>query len=195
MTDVTLSVLRRTAVSYGLRSFADLQSALDAAAFVQADPIRAPARAQDLMLRHRVPGYLAGELEQRYTTLRVEEAFFINYGFVTPALFDTMHPRGSIASWPAKRRTQASALLAYLDEREDAVARWVFANGKSAGMTTDTLPAAKGIYLPLRTAQGMLGVLGLHPAAPQRFLAPEELHFLEAYANQLALGIERRAGS
>ena len=60
-------------------------------------------------------------------------------------------------------------------------------------MTTDTLPAAKGIYLPLRTAaRGTLGVLGLHPAAPQQFLAPEELHFLEAYGNQLALAIERR---
>ena len=130
---VTLPVLRRTAVSYGLRSFADLQTALDAASFVQADPIRAPARAQDLMLRHRVPGYLAGELEQRYTTLRVEEAFFINYGFVTPALFDAMNPRGTIASWPAKRRTQASALLAYLDEREDAHPRDVaahFAHGR-----------------------------------------------------------------
>lgn len=80
-----------------------------------------------------------------------------------------------------------------LDAREDAVAKWVFANAKIAGMTTDTLPAAKGIYLPLRTASGMLGVLGLHPAAPQQFLAPEELHFLEAYANQLALGIERRS--
>jgi two-component system sensor histidine kinase KdpD len=82
-----------------------------------------------------------------------------------------------------------------LDAREDPIARWVFANGKVAGMSTDTLPAAKGIYLPLRTARGMLGVVGLHPAAPQQFSAPEEMHFLTAYANQLALAIERRTAS
>ena len=37
--------------------------------FVQADPIRAPARAQDLTLRHRVAGYRAGDLERRYPRL------------------------------------------------------------------------------------------------------------------------------
>ncbi len=79
-----------------------------------------------------------------------------------------------------------------LDAREDPIAKWVFANGKVAGMSTDTLPAAKGIYLPLRTARGMVGVVGLHPAAPQQFSAPEEMHFLTAYASQLALAIERR---
>jgi uncharacterized protein YcaQ len=33
--------------------------------FVQADPIRSPARAQDLILRHRVKDYFAGDLERR----------------------------------------------------------------------------------------------------------------------------------
>ena len=41
--------------------------------FVQADPIRAPARAQDLILRHRVKGYHAGDLERRYSALGIEE--------------------------------------------------------------------------------------------------------------------------
>jgi len=39
--------------------------------FVQADPIRAPARAQDLILRHRVKDYHAGDLERRYATLDI----------------------------------------------------------------------------------------------------------------------------
>jgi len=34
--------------------------------FVQADPMRAPARAQDLILAHRVKDYRVGELERRY---------------------------------------------------------------------------------------------------------------------------------
>ena len=50
---------------------------------MQADPIRAPARAQDLTLRHRVAGYRAGDLERLYRALGIEEDVFINYGFVT----------------------------------------------------------------------------------------------------------------
>ena len=61
--------------------------------FVQADPLRAPARAQDLTLRHRVKGYTAGDLERRYPRLSLQEDFFINYGFVTPELRALMHPR------------------------------------------------------------------------------------------------------
>ena len=53
--------------------------------FVQADPIRAPARAQDLTLRHRVAGYRAGDLERRYPTLAIEEDRFVNYGFLPRA--------------------------------------------------------------------------------------------------------------
>jgi hypothetical protein len=61
--------------------------------FVQADPIRAPARAQDLTLRHRVRDYRAGDLERRYPRLAVEEDFFVNYGFLPRATQQLMHPR------------------------------------------------------------------------------------------------------
>lgn len=76
------------------------------------------------------------------------------------------------------------------DPREQAVAQWVYDHGRMAGKTTDTLPAAKGLYLPLRTAQGFVGVLGVHPADPQWLVSPEQLHLLEAFANQIALAIE-----
>ena len=54
--------------------------------FVQADPIRAPARAQDLILRHRVRDYRAGDLERRYASLDVEEGILYAYGFVSRAV-------------------------------------------------------------------------------------------------------------
>ena len=60
---------------------------------MQAYPIGAPARAQDLTLRHRVDGYRAGDLDRSYSTLPVEEDVFINYGFVTRQLQRLMHPR------------------------------------------------------------------------------------------------------
>jgi uncharacterized protein YcaQ len=51
-----------------------LKRAFDRLGFVQADPILAPARAQDLILRHRVKNYRAGDLERRYCKLGIEEA-------------------------------------------------------------------------------------------------------------------------
>ncbi|HVR97161.1 MAG TPA: sensor histidine kinase KdpD [Thermoanaerobaculia bacterium] len=85
----------------------------------------------------------------------------------------------------------ASESVTYLfDLREQAVAQWVFDHGRMAGKTTDTLPAAKGLYLPLKTSEGTIGVLGVHPAAPDLLVAPERLHLLEAFANQIALAVE-----
>lgn len=85
---------------------------------MQADPIRAPARAQDLTLRHRVRDYRVGDLERRYARLEVEEDFFINYGFVTRALQALMHPRtaGGRRPWPAARRRRAHELLEFVRE-------------------------------------------------------------------------------
>ena len=91
---VTLDDLRRAAVACTLFTPTTLQRALDALGFVQADPIRAPARAQDLTLRHRVAGYRAGDLERCYRQLNVHEDFFVNYGFVTDQVQALMHPRG-----------------------------------------------------------------------------------------------------
>src|SRR5581483_4041947 len=94
---MTLAELR-AAVLNTLFPPTTLQAAIDRMGFVQADPIRAPARAQDLILRHRVEPYRAGELERRYAELEVAEDFFLNYGFVSRALQALMHPRASTLS-------------------------------------------------------------------------------------------------
>src|SRR5437588_2699115 len=111
---ITLDGLRRFAVSRSLFAPTTLKRALDRWGFVQADPIRAPARAQDLILRHRVKSYRAGDLERQYAKLRIEEDFFVTYGFVTRSLAALMHPRSDTcvpaegrAPWPAERRKQA----------------------------------------------------------------------------------------
>ena len=128
---ISLDDLRRSAVVHSLFPPTTLKAALEKLAFVQADPIRAPARAQDLMLRHRVRGYREGDLERRYTELGVEEDFFINYGFVTRRLQALMHPRpGSLV--PAGRRKKAELLLEFVRARGAAHPREVdehFAHG------------------------------------------------------------------
>src|SRR5690242_7658265 len=100
--------------------------------FVQADPIRAPARAQDLILRHRVNNYQAGDLERRYASLDVEEDFFINYGYVSRTLYSLMHPRTSLLRSAANRK-RAQLLLDFVRERGSVHPREVdeyFAHGK-----------------------------------------------------------------
>jgi uncharacterized protein YcaQ len=85
--------LRAQAISHSLFLPLPLGRALHRLGFVQADPIRAPARAQDLILRHRVSGYRAGELERRYPTLAIEEDVLYAYGFLSRPLWQLLHPR------------------------------------------------------------------------------------------------------
>jgi uncharacterized protein YcaQ len=114
---VNLDELRRAAVGRSLFTPTSLQRALDALGFVQADPIRAPARAQDLTLRHRVTGYRAGDLERRYARLDVHEDVFVNYGFVTGAVQTLMHPRGGPLPWTAASGKRVRALLDFVRAR------------------------------------------------------------------------------
>ena len=58
---IRLDDLRRFTVAHSLFTPTTLKRALHKLGFVQADPIRAPARAQDLTLRHRVKDYRAGD--------------------------------------------------------------------------------------------------------------------------------------
>src|SRR4051812_38551541 len=108
-TPTTVDDLRRLAVTRSLGRPTTIARAIDMLGFVQADPIRAPARAQDLTLRPRVRGYRAGDLERRYSTLAVEEDVFINYGFVTRSLQALMHPRAVPSVWPTARNRRGQA--------------------------------------------------------------------------------------
>jgi uncharacterized protein YcaQ len=143
---ITLDQLRRFTVARSLFTPTSLKRALYKLGFVQADPIRAPARAQDLTLRHRVRDYRAGDLEHHYAKLGVEEDFFINYGFVTREIQALMHPRlrevrkpgeqytnpWRTAHWPAAKKKRAQLLLEFVRERGSVHPREVddhFAHG------------------------------------------------------------------
>lgn len=110
-----LDDLRRFAVARSLFGPTSLARALARFGFVQADPIRAPARAQDLTLRHRVANYRAGDLERRYTTLPIHEDVFVNYGFVTDEVRRLMHPRGG--TWTRSQRARVDAVLSFVQAR------------------------------------------------------------------------------
>jgi uncharacterized protein YcaQ len=145
----TIDDLRRFAVTRSLFPPTTLSRAIDTLGFVQADPIRAPARAQDLTLRPRVTNYRAGDLERKYARLPIEEDVFINYGFVTRTLHALMHPRAGLS--PTASNKRAAALLAFVRERGTVHPRDVdahFAHGRvtnywggSSSATTHMLEA------------------------------------------------------
>ncbi len=171
---ITLDDLRRFAVANSLFKPVTLKRALHKLGFVQADPIRAPARAQDLMLRHRAKDYRAGDLERRYVKLGVAEDFFINYGFVTSSIQALMHPRPDTRvpaegnrPWPAARRKQAQLLLEFVREHGSVHPREVhdhFAHGTvknywggSSNATTHLLDAMhyRGLLRVARRQDGI----------------------------------------
>ena len=148
---INIDQMRRFAVARSLFKPTTLKRAIHQLGFVQADPIRAPARAQDLTLRHRVADYRAGDLERRYAKLDIEEDYFVNYGFVPRAIHALMHPRTPRAVWTNARWQQAHAVHAYVRERGVVHPREVdahFAHGKvqnwfggSSNATTQLLDA------------------------------------------------------
>jgi uncharacterized protein YcaQ len=112
-----LDDMRRFAIGRTLSAPTTLRRALLRLGFVQSDPIRAPARAQDLTLRHRVQHYRAGDLERLYPKLGIEEDFFVNYGFMSPATQALMHPRVPTRAWTKKQQAIADRVLSFVHER------------------------------------------------------------------------------
>ena len=167
MASTSLAHLRRHAISRSLFQTPDLREAIDCLGFVQADPIRAPARAQDLVLRHRVAGYRAGDLDRRYAALDVEEDFFVNYGFLPRTRQALMHPRVPSTRWSPARRRRALAVLDFVREYGEAHPRDVdarFAHGAvvnawggSSNATTHLLDAMhyRGMLRVARRERGI----------------------------------------
>lgn len=143
---VTLDDLRRYAVARTLFKPTTLGRAIERLGFVQADPIRAPARAQDLTLRHRVDGYRAGDLEARYPKLAIEEDCLVNYGFLPRRHAELMHPREPRRRWDAATHRRAAEVLAFVRERgpthpKDVLAEFAH-HGRVAGYWGGTLNAS-----------------------------------------------------
>jgi two-component system sensor histidine kinase KdpD len=78
-----------------------------------------------------------------------------------------------------------------LDESDLAAARWAWEKGSAAGRGADTLPGARRLFLPMRTARGVVAIIGLDSARDGALLTPDQKRLLDSLTDQAALAIER----
>jgi len=116
-----VGTLRRFAVARAFPQSPDAASAVERIGFVQYDPIRAPACAQDLILRHRVDGYRAGDLDLAYPASTLEEAYLHVYGVMPAPHAHALHPRNATAPWRVEREhpTMARRVLRHANARAE----------------------------------------------------------------------------
>jgi two-component system sensor histidine kinase KdpD len=78
-----------------------------------------------------------------------------------------------------------------LDEKDMTAASWALRSGMAAGKDTDTLSTATLKYYPLRTINGVLGVMGVQPEEQEAFVKMEQERLLQSFASQAAIALER----
>lgn len=78
-----------------------------------------------------------------------------------------------------------------LNEEEMAAALWALNHNRPVGRGTDTLPYAHIRCEPLKTTQGVVGVLGIKPLDLSDIFSQDKRQLLDAYARLAALAIER----
>jgi two-component system sensor histidine kinase KdpD len=78
-----------------------------------------------------------------------------------------------------------------VDEADLAAAKWAWTHDRPAGRSSDTLPGAKRLFLPMRTGRGVVGVVGIDSDKSGPLLTPDQRRLLDALIDQAALAIER----
>lgn len=78
-----------------------------------------------------------------------------------------------------------------LDDNDQAVAEWSFKHALPAGRGTDTLPDASTRFVPLNSAHGPVGVLGIKPAEDESSLSNEQKMLLDGLSGLIAQAIDR----
>ena len=78
-----------------------------------------------------------------------------------------------------------------LEEADIAAAKWAWQHASAAGRGADTLPGARRLFLPMRTARGVVAIIGLDSANEGALLTPDQRRLLYSLTDQAALAIER----
>lgn len=77
------------------------------------------------------------------------------------------------------------------DLKEQSAAQWAFGHNEQAGLGTNTMPSARGFYLPIVSNNKVIGVMGIIPQDTKKIFSSDEIMMLEALAIQTASALER----
>lgn len=181
---LSLRELRAHAVARSFQRSATLVDAIGGLGFVQLDPIRAPARAADLILRQRVADYRVGDLDRAYPALPLAEDYVHVYGVIPHATLQWLHPRSTGYRRHVEREHPrlAARILAHVaqhgethprDLAELGRTRTVNGWGGKSAATTRMLEALhhRGKLTVARRASG-IKVYALAPPSPPPLAAP-----------------------
>lgn len=75
--------------------------------------------------------------------------------------------------------------------KEESVALWAYKHNQVAGSGTNTMPSARGYYIPLTNGGAIFGVLGIIPKDKNKTFSVEEITLLSSLAIQTASALER----
>ncbi len=101
--------------------------------------------------------------------------------------------RAAVSIWmpSSSGPRQYPAPLTPADLKETSAVRWVLDNGQMAGRNTDTLPSARGLYLPLVAGDATLGAIGFLPRDNRRFTGAE-IQAFEIFSSLVAGALAAR---
>lgn len=91
-----------------------------------------------------------------------------------------------------KRRTTDRLLVPV---SEEGIAQWVFDHDQRAGKGTDTLSGAHALYMPVRAAGPVLGVMAVIPTDADLTASPEQMNQLAVFATLTAQAMERASAA
>ena len=85
----------------------------------------------------------------------------------------------------------ASTRIGGMPTLDLALAQWAYDHNEAAGSGTDTLPASRALYVPLKAPMRTRGVIVVEPANLRVLMIPEQRQLLDTYAALIAIAVER----
>ncbi|XZE18721.1 DUF4118 domain-containing protein [Pirellulaceae bacterium SH449] len=131
---------------------------------------------------YRLSRKLAGITGLPFLALETEKVIAAEFGGEVALLLPENGRIVAQSIRPGSFATKASEIV---------VAQWTFDHSEIAGRKTDTLPLSEGVYFPLASPHGTIGVLGIRHDRVEDLLTPDSRSLLEAYATLIALALER----
>ncbi|MDO5652982.1 MAG: DUF4118 domain-containing protein [Brachymonas sp.] len=134
--------------------------------------------------RTRLLYQMARDLSAVLSVEQTEEAVrtFVQQGFQAEAV---LLPLGMGDKLPPPPQTPQGVQL------DMALAQWAIDHAAPAGLSTDTLPLAPVLYLPLKAPMRTRGILAIQPRQASWLPTPEQERLLQAGASLVAIALER----